>query len=266
MKRGPETAEGDRRDPEPGAAGQPPDFRVGDRLVRPSLNRLVRDGEVARVEPKLMRVLVVLAERPRRVVCRSELLAEVWEARHVSDSTVTRAIATLRRLLGDDAHRPRFIETIPKRGYRLIAPVTPAAPGEPEVPAVESSLPAAEAGVDAATGRTLLDRAGAVKGSAPPARAEPTAGWAAASGESSPPARRDEVSEGWVGERKPSPFGVIAAAALGAAAAAALMALGGALVRGSRSGAGEATGKTARTETAGKLEAGQVRAFRPDGG
>jgi DNA-binding winged helix-turn-helix (wHTH) protein len=190
VERGPETTENERRDAEPGAAGQPPDFRVGDRLVRPSLNRLVCDGEVAHVEPKLMRVLVVLAERPRRVVGRRELLAEVWEARHVSDSTVTRAIATLRRLLGDDANRPRFIETIPKRGYRLIAPVTPAAAAAPE-------------------------------------------------------AEETPASEGWVSDRKPSPFGVIAAAALGAAAAAALMALGGSLVRGSRSG-DEATRESQR--------------------
>jgi DNA-binding winged helix-turn-helix (wHTH) protein len=106
-------------------------FRIGQWAVEPSLNRLFRDGAVVRVEPKVMDVLVKLAERPGRVVPKEELVHAVWGREFLAQSVLTRAVAELRRLLEDDAHTPRYIETIPKRGYRLLAPV--ARSGETEV-------------------------------------------------------------------------------------------------------------------------------------
>jgi DNA-binding winged helix-turn-helix (wHTH) protein len=98
-------------------------FTVGEWLVVPDLNRLSKDGESVQVELKLMEVLVHLAERPSELVSKRDLIDAVWQVEVVSDGTLTRAIALLRKALGDDARNPRFIETIPKRGYRFIAPV-----------------------------------------------------------------------------------------------------------------------------------------------
>ncbi|MGD8439388.1 MAG: transcriptional regulator [Holophagae bacterium] len=97
---------------------------MADWLVQPQLNRLTRaDGEAVQLEPKMMDVLVRLARTPGEVVSREALIDAVWPEVYISESVLTRAIAGLRRALGDDARRPRFIETISKRGYRLIVDV-----------------------------------------------------------------------------------------------------------------------------------------------
>lgn len=98
-------------------------FTVGDWLVVPSLNRLSRGDESVQIELKLMEVLVHLAERSGELVSKRDLMDAVWQVEVISDGTLTRAVALLRKALGDDARNPRFIETIPKRGYRFIAPV-----------------------------------------------------------------------------------------------------------------------------------------------
>ena len=91
--------------------------------MQPSLNRLSHGGEEVRVEPKVMQVLEVLAETPGQVVTRETLVARVWPDVFVSDDVLHRAIRELRRVFGDDTANPTYIETIRKRGYRLIAPV-----------------------------------------------------------------------------------------------------------------------------------------------
>ena len=98
-------------------------FRVGTWTARPSLNTLSQDGSTARVEPKVMQVLVCLASQPDSAVTKEEILKTVWPETFVSDDVLTRSISELRRVFQDDAREPRFIETIPKRGYRLVAPV-----------------------------------------------------------------------------------------------------------------------------------------------
>jgi DNA-binding winged helix-turn-helix (wHTH) protein len=70
-----------------------------------------------------MDVLVFLMEHPGEVLSRETIIDAVWSEQFVGEAVIRRAIASLRRALGDDARNPRFIETIPKRGYRLIAPV-----------------------------------------------------------------------------------------------------------------------------------------------
>src|SRR5918993_3042769 len=71
-----------------------------------------------------MQVLEVLAETPNEVVTRDALVARVWPGVYVTDDVLHRAIRELRRVFGDDTANPTYIETIRKRGYRLIAPVT----------------------------------------------------------------------------------------------------------------------------------------------
>src|SRR3954451_8855983 len=108
-----------------GAILENPMFRLHQRVVDPSLNRVTSADRTVQVEPKIMQVLVALAERPGEVVTRDDLMARVWPGVYVTDDVIHRAIRELRRLFGDDAEQPAVIETIRKRGYRLIAPVSP---------------------------------------------------------------------------------------------------------------------------------------------
>jgi len=98
-------------------------FRVGEWLVAPSLNRVMRDEVAVQLAFKAMDLLICLAERSGELVEKRELVDTVWQTEFVADNTLTKRIAELRDAFGDDARDPRYIETIPKRGYRLIADV-----------------------------------------------------------------------------------------------------------------------------------------------
>src|SRR5579885_88945 len=100
------------------------DFRIGEWQVSPALNQIARNASSARVEPKAMRVLVYLAEHPG-VVSKEQLISSVWPDVFVSDDVLPGCISALRKVFGDDARRPRVIETIHKGGYRLLLPVEP---------------------------------------------------------------------------------------------------------------------------------------------
>jgi DNA-binding winged helix-turn-helix (wHTH) protein/tetratricopeptide (TPR) repeat protein/TolB-like protein len=99
-------------------------FRVGEWLVEPLSNRISNDEISVRLELKVMDVLVCLAERAGEVLTRQELIDRVWATEFIADNTLTHAIAEIRTALGDDAREPHYIETIPRRGYRLVAKVT----------------------------------------------------------------------------------------------------------------------------------------------
>jgi len=75
-----------------------------------------------------MDLLVYLARHPGEVVSKDRILEHVWQKRFVAESVLSRSVADLRRLLGDEAGQPRVIETIAKRGYRLVAKVDPLTP------------------------------------------------------------------------------------------------------------------------------------------
>lgn len=111
--------------------------QIGDWLADPGANQLDRAGETVRIEPKAMEVLMALADRAGCVVGREELLQAVWPGVVVGDEVLTQAIIKLRKALGDNPRSPSYIETISKRGYRLIAPV-----GSVERPALSSLSPA----------------------------------------------------------------------------------------------------------------------------
>jgi DNA-binding winged helix-turn-helix (wHTH) protein len=104
---------------------QPP-ARIGAFEVRAPSNELIGPAGVRRLRPRLMDVLLRLAAAAGQVVPRQVLLDEVWPRRLVADEVLSRAIAELRTLLDDDARESRYIETLPKVGYRLIAPVAAA--------------------------------------------------------------------------------------------------------------------------------------------
>jgi DNA-binding winged helix-turn-helix (wHTH) protein/TolB-like protein/lipoprotein NlpI len=94
---------------------------------------LVRDGEEEiHLEPKVMDVFVLLASHEGEVVNRDQLVDAVWDGRAVTDEVITRSIAVLRRNLGDDAKSPQFVETLPRRGYRVMIPVVVPDAAEPD--------------------------------------------------------------------------------------------------------------------------------------
>jgi DNA-binding winged helix-turn-helix (wHTH) protein/TolB-like protein/Flp pilus assembly protein TadD len=107
-------------------------FHVGDCLIEPRQNRIVRGATEVHLERRVMDVLVCLAERAGEVVSRDTLNQKVWANVVVTDQAVTNCISELRHHLGDDRSAHRIIETIPKRGYRLAAPVRLAQAAQPE--------------------------------------------------------------------------------------------------------------------------------------
>jgi len=120
------------------------DFRVGPWLVQPSLNTISQNGTSTRVESKVMEVLVCLSHHPGRPVSKEALFETVWPDTFVSDDVLKRSVSELRRVFHDDARESRIIETIPKRGYRLLAAVQPVNGNFPKTadpPLLEKSLP-----------------------------------------------------------------------------------------------------------------------------
>ena len=106
-------------------------LRVGDWIVEPELNQLSAPGKAVRIEPKAMAVLLHLANRPGRVVSRETLLSDVWPGVVGGDNSLTQVIIKLRKALDDDSDRPTYIQTVTKKGYRLVAPVLPPAETPP---------------------------------------------------------------------------------------------------------------------------------------
>ena len=106
-------------------------LQIGDWWADRTTNELGRGGDTVRVEPKAMEVLMVLAARAGQVVSREGLLEAVWPGVVVGDEALTQSIIKLRKALGDNPRAPAYIETISKRGYRLIAPVGGASVAHP---------------------------------------------------------------------------------------------------------------------------------------
>jgi transcriptional activator of cad operon len=100
-------------------------LRIGAWCVNPASGQISREGETARVEARTMRLLLCLAEHAGEVVSIDDLLTRVWSEVSVSPDSVYQAVASLRRLLGDDPRQPSYIATVPRLGYRMVATVSP---------------------------------------------------------------------------------------------------------------------------------------------
>jgi TolB-like protein/DNA-binding winged helix-turn-helix (wHTH) protein len=98
-------------------------LRIGAWNVEPELGQMKREGETMRLEPRTMRLLLYLAERANQIVSTDQLLDQVWAGVIVSPDSVYQAIASLRRLLGDDPKQASYIVTVPRLGYRMVAEV-----------------------------------------------------------------------------------------------------------------------------------------------
>jgi len=147
-------------------------LRIGAWCVHPASGQISRAGEVVRVEARSMRLLCYLADRAGEVVSIDELLTHVWPGVIVTSDSVYQAIASLRRLLKDDAKQPTYIATVPRLGYRLVAAVRPwddATPAVPEPSGARrkwrpvAALLAAGASLCLAFAAALLLQSGAVR-------------------------------------------------------------------------------------------------------
>lgn len=106
-------------------------FKLGDCVVEPGHRRVTRGGQVRIIEPKALAVLQRLVAAKGATVSRDELAEAAWNGRFVSDDAINRQMTKLRQLLGDDPRNPRYIETLPKTGFRLLvaaAPISEPAP------------------------------------------------------------------------------------------------------------------------------------------
>jgi TolB-like protein/DNA-binding winged helix-turn-helix (wHTH) protein len=116
-------------------------LQVGAWRIDPQLGQMSCGTQTVRLEARTLRLLMYLANRAGETVGIEELLDQVWSGVVVTQDSVYQAITALRRLLGDDAKQPTYIVTVPRLGYRLIAPVR-AAGGDPGPPIAPPSLPA----------------------------------------------------------------------------------------------------------------------------
>lgn len=100
-------------------------FSLGNVEIDVLNNTLVKDSIEYSLEPRLMRIINRLARSHGEIVTRSELLKEISEQGFVSDESLTQAMSKIRQVFGDDRRKPRFIKTVPKKGYLLLPPAIP---------------------------------------------------------------------------------------------------------------------------------------------
>lgn len=98
-------------------------YEFGPFRLDPAEHVLLRDGEPVALRPKEFAVLVALVENHGHVLTKDELLKGVWPGQLVEEGNLNRQISTLRRALGETSDEPQYVETIPKVGYRFVAPV-----------------------------------------------------------------------------------------------------------------------------------------------
>lgn len=97
-----------------------PRYRFGEFILSPRRRLLVRGGREQPLIPRYFDLLVFLIERRHEAVHRRDIFDRVWNDVVVSDSALSQAIRTIRRVLGDDSREPRFIRTVSRHGYRFV--------------------------------------------------------------------------------------------------------------------------------------------------
>lgn len=132
-------------------------FHVGDWLVESSLNRISREGDNTTLPPRVMDLLVCLRAHAGEVVSIDDIIEQVWDGAFVTNGSIYNCINELRDALGDHKDTPEYIETISKRGYRLIAKTSGQAPiGLPATPNAQAAPISATRLVYTLTGLIVL--------------------------------------------------------------------------------------------------------------
>src|SRR5262245_20944555 len=134
-------------------------YEFDDIRVEPAAFRVLKAGRSVAMEPKAFDLLGFLIQNRGRLVEKQELLDAVWKDTTVTENAMTRVVAQLRKALGDPAGEPRYIETVPTRGYRFIAPVrlvdASSAPTAPSVPETTPLAPETTGRTGPGRGRTM---------------------------------------------------------------------------------------------------------------
>ncbi|WP_440957292.1 winged helix-turn-helix domain-containing protein [Oceanicaulis sp. LC35] len=116
-------------------------FLMGPVRVEPAINRITGESGPVELEPQVMDLLVYLAEAKGEVRSKDQIAAALWPDASVNEDALSRTVWKLRQALGDDAKAPRFVQTVSRRGYRLIMPVEPmGADAPPVTPKVSRSV------------------------------------------------------------------------------------------------------------------------------
>lgn len=152
----------------PMSAMEKPVYRFGEFELDPDERRLLAHGEPVALTPKVFDTLVLLVERAGHAVSKDELMHALWPRGFVDESNLTKHVWLIRKALGDSEHDARCIETVPKRGYRFVAPVQRMARENPVAPdAIAAPIAAAgEDAVSARAGTAALSEGAAIAASA----------------------------------------------------------------------------------------------------
>lgn len=102
-----------------------PRFMAGDIEIRPLSNLVIVNGEERYLRQQTMQVLAYLLERRGELVSKESLIKAIWNDTAVTDDAMVQCVVEIRKALGDDPRKPRFVRTVPKGGYSFIGPVTP---------------------------------------------------------------------------------------------------------------------------------------------
>ena len=109
--------------------------RVGPFILDAATYRLTRDGAPIALSPKAIDLLFLFAERPGLLLTKDAIFTELWPDVTVTDNALTQVVSEIREALDDQPASPRFVETVPRRGYRFVAEVAPSQDAGRDAPA-----------------------------------------------------------------------------------------------------------------------------------
>ena len=109
-------------------------IRLDDLIINKHLSSVTVNGEERSVEPKLFELLILFCQHHEKIVTRQQILDAIWPNSIVTDNAVNKLVASLRKLLNDDPRSPKYIQTVPKRGYKLLVDVEFVTPAENKRP------------------------------------------------------------------------------------------------------------------------------------
>ena len=119
-------------------------YRFGPYTLDPAAYRLLRDAEVIQLSPKIIDLLLYLVARQPALVSKEDLFKALWPDVAVTDNALTQAVSELRQALGDNSSKPVYVQTVARRGYRFIAPVSTSSPASTTpgaAPAADGAAP-----------------------------------------------------------------------------------------------------------------------------